>query len=680
MQGSAPKTQNVIEKTSSDPWSGAQPAMSAALSGAMSQFSSGMPAYYPGSTAGLNGIRSNAAMAPNLANAQLGAFGRAMNQGRLPGELNVQRQAQGGANNPFTGFFAGQTTGVNPFLNPVAQAGGAATDTSALSAFAGPGAPSNGAASAYAPFASGAASNPFLGQIAGLAGQHSDTSALAPFAATGGANPIAGSFSSGAGANPFLGQIAGLAGQHSDTSGFAPFSANGGTNPIAGSLSAAAREAVSGPGMSALGAIAGGGANPFLDATFQQGANQIRNQLDTAFARAGRSFNNGSYADAFGRSLGDFATNLYGGAYDADASRRLGAAGTLAGFEQGDADRLQSALGTEAQLGESALGRQFGAAQSIADLSGGDLSRQAGVLGQAGGLSEDSMQRLLSALGSEASLGENLLNRKLGAAQSIADLSGADLSRSAGILGQAGGLSESGFDRQLGAIGAQAGLDEQSLGRWFDAAQGLTASSSSDLARALQAGGMGADIFNTTRAANLGAGQTGASLYNNDISNSLNAYLALANQRNAQTGLSLTAANSLPGVYDFANQGARDLMGVGSTTEGYDQALINADMDRYNYGANSGRANVEWLNAIAQGLGQLGGTTSRSSQVPYQQSNPFLGALGGASAGAGIASALGTGAGSSMGIMGIASLLGMLSAFVAPLGEFDMVDYRGLFA
>lgn len=107
-----------------------------------------------------------------------------------------------------------------------------------------------------------------------------------------------------------------------------------------------------------LGQIAGGGPNPWLDQTYNQ-ASQRMNQsfnegvvpgLQSMFGGAGRS-NSGLQAQAFGqasRELGDqqnrLATNIYGGAYEQDAARRLTANQNLADiYATGQAERARSA-------------------------------------------------------------------------------------------------------------------------------------------------------------------------------------------------------------------------------------------------------------------------------------------------------------------------------------------------
>lgn len=80
-------------------------------------------------------------------------------------------------------------------------------------------------------------------------------------------------------------------------------------------------------GNSPLAGMAEGGENPYLDATFDQAAGAVNRNLDTILARSGRDVNANMGARA--SQLNDLATDIYGGAYNADANRRLSAASTL---------------------------------------------------------------------------------------------------------------------------------------------------------------------------------------------------------------------------------------------------------------------------------------------------------------------------------------------------------------
>ena len=89
----------------------------------------------------------------------------------------------------------------------------------------------------------------------------------------------------------------------------------------------------------------------------------------------GRGANNVNFADSFGRSLGDMATQLYGNAYENDMARRMQAGGALFGAEQNGLDRNLSGLTTAAGLTDSGLGRQLTASGALSDYSAGDLDR-----------------------------------------------------------------------------------------------------------------------------------------------------------------------------------------------------------------------------------------------------------------------------------------------------------------
>ncbi len=114
----------------------------------------------------------------------------------------------------------------------------------------------------------------------------------------------------------------------------------------------------------------GGQQNPQLDAMFKMGGDQIRNQISGQFSQGGR-FGPGAMVGEQGRALGDFATQLYGGAYENDANRRygayenernrqFGAFGQAPGMAQADYNDPQQLLGVGAQ-------REFKGSQQLQD-------------------------------------------------------------------------------------------------------------------------------------------------------------------------------------------------------------------------------------------------------------------------------------------------------------------------
>ena len=126
------------------------------------------------------------------------------------------------------------------------------------------------------------------------------------------------------------------------------------------------------PGMMAMlrGAYGGGtqanelrgiasGVNPYLDPTFDRAANRLQNRVASVMSQAGMS-GSGAQQDLLQQGLGDLATQIYGGAYEADQARRMGAASQLAGLEQADLSRGLQAGGmlSDASRARNAQGLQ----------------------------------------------------------------------------------------------------------------------------------------------------------------------------------------------------------------------------------------------------------------------------------------------------------------------------------
>lgn len=70
------------------------------------------------------------------------------------------------------------------------------------------------------------------------------------------------------------------------------------------------------------GIISGGNTNPYLDATYNKAADQVSNSVNSNFSKSGR-YGSGAQQEVLGRSLGDLATSVYGGAYEQDRARQL---------------------------------------------------------------------------------------------------------------------------------------------------------------------------------------------------------------------------------------------------------------------------------------------------------------------------------------------------------------------
>lgn len=164
--------------------------------------------------------------------------------------------------------------------------------------------------------------------------------------------------------------------------------------------------------------------NPYLDQTFQRGADQLRDQfaetvlpnIDATFANAGRTYG-GAHGLAYGDaasgltdSLGDLANRIYGDNYRFERGNQLAAANQLGGQMLG-AGRLGLDTGLGAgSLYDAGQGRELAAQQSllggglrgadiISNLLGRQAGQQLGALGAIPGTIDASYQDAAQLLG-----------------------------------------------------------------------------------------------------------------------------------------------------------------------------------------------------------------------------------------------------------------------------------------
>lgn len=78
-----------------------------------------------------------------------------------------------------------------------------------------------------------------------------------------------------------------------------------------------------------------GSANPYLDQMYDQAAGKVAGSVNSNFANAGR-YGSGAHTGALTEGLGDMATQMYGGAYENDAVRRMQAIGMAPEFAKQD--------------------------------------------------------------------------------------------------------------------------------------------------------------------------------------------------------------------------------------------------------------------------------------------------------------------------------------------------------
>lgn len=479
--------------------------------------------------------------------------------------------------------------------------------------------------------AAGGAPNPFTAAV-GAAAAPSDRAPIRTAAAHAGSNPFVNAvaaagqaptnlealYAASGRANPAGDALAGMSGSQIDASGLNPFRQGIANAPAANAVNAA-QGGYAGPGMDALGQFASGQMldNPYLDAMYERQAEQIRNQINAQFAQSGR-YASGAHQDVLQEGLTNLATDWYGQNYQSAMNRMLQAAGQRAGFE-GDQTRLMvDALGQQAGFAEADANRRLAATQAQIGVADADRSFGADAMRAAGGFWGDNLARAFSGAQTAVAAQQTDLARALASAQA------------------AGAMTQDARALQGSLLSTDLNAQQNDFARLGDIRMGQ------------------------------------ASLTNQDFANALNAYNALATNdlnRNAQT---LTAAGMTPGFYDFARQGATDMMGVGAALEGYDQQAIAEAMERYNYQVNAPWQLISQLNAIASGQGQLGGSATGTNQVPYQASNPFL-------QGIGAIGSIGTAAGAlAKGVPALLTALGTsdvrLKRDAAPIG----IDERGV--
>jgi hypothetical protein len=132
-----------------------------------------------------------------------------------------------------------------------------------------------------------------------------------------------------------------------------------------------------------------------------------------------------------------------------------------------------------------------------------------------------------------------------------------------------------------------------------------------------------------------------------------------------ERGRQQQAISMAPGFASADYADLDKLMGIGQYRQQTAQNLLNANRERYDFGQNQPLQKLQSLNQLLQGGSVYGGSTSTGTT--NQASNPFAGALGGASTAYGLGNALGGMTGSTaMGAiggplgLGIGALLGGL--------------------
>jgi len=110
-------------------------------------------------------------------------------------------------------------------------------------------------------------------------------------------------------------------------------------------------------------------------------------------------------------------------------------------------------------------------------------------------------------------------------------------------------------------------------------------------------------------------------------------------------------------MYQYGQQPAQTLMGVGGAYENLGQQLIDADKARWDYNQQSNQNMLGWAANIMNGLPVATNTTTTQT-MPVAKPNRAMAALGGAAAGAQSLGFLPGGAAAGAGVGALMSLFG----------------------
>ena len=211
-------------------------------------------------------------------------------------------------------------------------------------------------------------------------------------------------------------------------------------------------------GIDTLNQFASGGANPYLDRMFNKSAEMVRDNTQAAFSKAGR-YGSTANQETLQNGMNDLATNIYGGAYESDQNRRMGAAQQLGQTQQNDMNRQLGSLGMLGGYANDASNRSLQAAALMPSLNSYAQSNNRGLM-ELGGYKEQQAGRELQDSMDRWNFGQqapwDLLSRYNQTVQPIAGLGGSSTQTSPG-------QSKVGSALQGGIGGATAG---SAFGPW----------------------------------------------------------------------------------------------------------------------------------------------------------------------------------------------------------------------
>jgi len=341
----------------------------------------------------------------------------------------------------------------------------------------------------------------------------------------------------------------------------------------------------------------------------------------------------------------------------------------------GAVDKATSQYATAGRLGSNAFGSALGAgitnaaAPIIAQNLQQDRANRLAAAQALGNVSSDDLSR-------EANLGQNIvgagqtnLTNQVDATRALSAAFGQNLGQNADIASNLISANQADLARQLQASDslarnqittsqANADLEQQDLARQLQAINQLAANQQTDAGRQ-------ADLLSTLSGRQIDASSANADIAAQDLSRQLQAANTLAGNQlsasQASAAAQLDAASRLPSLLTADQSRISTLQDLGALQQAPAQAAIDAQIQRINAqnAADQNRINA-LLAASGMGQGMFGTTTTQTGGGPSALSS----GLGGALAGAGLAStlgpmgigltpALGAGIGGGLGLLGL---------------------------
>jgi len=601
-------SQHTTTSTVAQPWEGVQPFLTGAYGTAQNIYQGGPPSYYPGQTLAPHSPYTQAAIGLQ---AERGLYGSPMVGAAQEGIGNIVGGSVSSRFAPNADLSNATLQGLLSNPNTAAFNGLASAAQSPLWGLANGSGNPLGLLSGTTDAALARSMNPMAGVVsAGLLGQGRDL--LGNYIA-GAGNPVSASqaadAASGIAALGQNGQILspGIAGQAGGALSSLLQSGNpfGGQSGQIGSsltrlMNSSAAAPLLGNASDALGGFAGG--------RDLAAANQPRQAADDAITSSLR---------------GDWlqSGNPYFSNAVESATRPL-----VDNFQKNIAPAIASQFSAAGRYGSGAQADALTQAASDLDRSVGDVSSNLAFQNW-----NQERQNMLANTGLALQDYGNAAQRQLGAAGQIADLYNQDRAAQQAATALAGNLYQGGTGQTLGAVGqALNALGQQSaqqlaaqqglLGNWYQGTGQQLGSLSNLMQQFAGQQGLALNAAQAATQGNLGYGNQQLGALQQIFGNALNSNgqaLAAAGQGaqnflNAE-GDQIRGAQLVPQLAQQDYLDLNQLGAAGSMQDAWNQAAINADIDRWNYNAN---APLNWTGNYIGLLNSAPWSSSTTARVP----------------------------------------------------------------